>query len=225
MNEITTKARIRLKAEIMPLHCLVAPEGAPDCYGDADTRILGHACSRCSFRNRCADFTDRAGHDRSHGIVRGDPVRQRAVWPDSAPLILDLDRFFARVRAFNSRPPTEAEERLWALVNHPIHDGEMAIPPRRAYSGGLITVDAASEIAARGELFHCWLLARNPRGRWVRDVCHRARVGSGRDCAASTAGTGQTSGIWRPPASRGLDGRCGLGSEQRCAQKAPSSGR
>lgn len=41
MSQITTKPRIRLTAEAMPQHCLVPPEGAPDCYGDSEASEQG----------------------------------------------------------------------------------------------------------------------------------------------------------------------------------------
>ncbi len=169
MSQITTKPRIRLTAEAMPQHCLVPPERAPDCYGDSEARILGSACVRCRFRVQCADFTDRARQDDTHGIANDSLRRQRCVWPNSAPLVLDPDRFRECVSASASRPLTGAEERLWALVEQSVDGGEMAITSRCAYSGGLISVDAAAEIAVRGELFHCWLSSRNSRQRRVRD--------------------------------------------------------
>ncbi len=169
MSQITTKPRIRLTAEAMPQHCLVAPDSAPDCYGDSEARILGSACVRCRFRVQCADFTDRARQDDTHGIANDSLRRQRCVWPNSAPLVLDPERFRERVSASASRPLTGAEERLWAFVEQSVDGGEMAITSRRAYSGGLISVDAAAEIAVRGELFHCWLSSRNSHLRRARD--------------------------------------------------------
>lgn len=176
MNEITTKARIRLKAEIMPLHWCIAPEDAPDCYGDVNRRCFSWGCLCCFFRDHCADFVDNGGPEATCGMEETDALRLRAVWPAAAPLVLDYDRFHECIAEFYERPPSVAGRRLMAFVFQE-HDGiEIAMASINAHGGGLIGVDAAIEIAEHGGAFYHFLEAENPHRRWVKDTYMTALV-------------------------------------------------
>jgi hypothetical protein len=152
------KPRIRLRAEVMPSHCLVPPEGAPGCYGDLEERIRSSACVLCRLSDRCADFVGRARLDRAAGVGEGRALRTRAVWRRDAPLILDRERLHARLDLFARRRLTAEEERLWSITSGEEEmPSELVITAWRAHAGGLITLDAAIEFAEAADAFLGWL--------------------------------------------------------------------
>lgn len=150
-------ATVRVRLERMPPHMLQAPVGAPPCYGDPQKRTLNPACTSCAFNSRCAEYVDRACMDRSFGIGSRSPRRNRAVWSDDAPLVTGL------------RPPKRwrvisgALGGVWGdrsmprIVSNLNHLGQTAPVVDAAAALGLLTIDAAVELALEAELFDLWL--------------------------------------------------------------------
>ena len=165
LNDVPAKPRLRAKSQPMPLHFLVAPEGAPACYGVAKSRTTACVFGACVFHEQCADFVHRLESDKRRGIRNAEPPRYRVICPDDAPMILDLERFYEAVQAGSERrPSTPAEEMLHAVLDsaHSNHEFNLATVAAQACWGGLIPPRAAAEVAYRVLLFFRWLSTQQP---------------------------------------------------------------
>lgn len=162
MNQIDTKPRIRRKAEVTPPHCIAAPKNAPKCYGDPQARIVNPDCACCAVRDRCAEFIDQACRNITQDHPDEDNSSVRTAQPGNAPLVLESTGLFSRFSVFDQPAPNMAQKRLWSIASGEIGGRNIECASVRAYVGGLITIDAATEIAEHSGSFHRWLVEIRP---------------------------------------------------------------